>query len=243
MCACVCACACARARVFFGGAPSSPGVGFVQTACAIDEDTADDKRHHRLLMHVAEVRAADASGGAANRLSETRYTSPARSSSSGERRHVSVRAAHPHCCACACVRACFTVCLCSSARAIRVRAHAHVYVRVCVRITRAQPSLVGARVVLCCVCPRRRLDGQTLVEVGTGCGTAPPPTVRHVKAPPGRRDTTTAHARTRALAAALASASSDSSRMLSIDRQLRQPWRRVALKRRYVSFARRCSRR
>ena len=72
-----------------------------------------------------EVHFADASGGAVNRLLERRYNSPAWSSgSSVKRRHVSVRAAHPHCCACACVRA-------------------------CARITRAQPSLVGACVVLC----------------------------------------------------------------------------------------------
>ena len=43
-------CVCARA---LRGRARSPGVGFVQIACAIDEDTTDDKRHYRLLMHVA----------------------------------------------------------------------------------------------------------------------------------------------------------------------------------------------
>ena len=96
----------------------------------------------------------------------------------------------------------------AGARAIRVRAHA-VRVRACVRITRAKPSLVC--VVLCVPC--RRLDGQTLVEIGTGYGTAPPPT--SARLPPGTVTPPLRNAGTGALALALASASN---RVLSIDK-------------------------
>ena len=84
--------------------------------------------------------------------------------------------------ACSCVRACSCTCDCARDLCACV-----CVARACVRITRA--NLMGAR-VLCCVCPRRQLDGQTLVEIGTGYGTAPPPT--STRLPPGHRDTTTA---------------------------------------------------
>ena len=83
---------------------------------------------------------------------------------------------------------------------------------VCARIACASHVRSGVLCVLCCVCPCRRLDGQTLVEIGAGYGTAPPPT--SARLPPGTV-TLPLHAGTRTLALAPASASH---RVLSIDK-------------------------
>jgi hypothetical protein len=132
-----------------------------------------------------EVRVADASGGAANRLSETRYNSPAGRAaapeSGGTSAFVPLIRTAVRVCACVFLSACVRAWLCACERA-RDLCACVCGVRACVRITRAKPGLVGAP-VLCCVCPCKQLDGQTLVEIGTGYGTGPPST--SARLPPG----------------------------------------------------------